>query len=71
MRAVCSSTPFSRDYFVVFDRLYDILTRTLEGWKKRGAGRFGGNKKQIEFWVERLTVAHDIACALKYLHSLR
>lgn len=71
MRAVCSCTPFSRNYFVVFDRLYDILTRTLEAWKKKGRSLFGGKHKQVEFWVERLTVAHDIACALKYLHNLR
>lgn len=76
MRAISSGTPFSRNYFVVLDRLYDILSRTLVSWKKKqisGVKKLldvGGKKKQA-FWVERITVAHDLACALKYLHSLR
>jgi len=30
-----------------------------------------GGKKETEFWVERCTVAYDLACALKYLHDLK
>jgi len=71
MRAVSSCTPFSRDYYVVLDRLYDILTRRLSAWKKKTPGRMSANKKKIAFWVERITVAHDIASALNYLHNLR
>jgi hypothetical protein len=76
MRAISSGTPYSRDYFVVLDRLYDILSRTLTAWKKRQGGGFKkmldrGGKKSSAFWVERITVAHDLGCALKYLHSLK
>jgi hypothetical protein len=74
MRAVSSGTPYSRDFFVVLDRLYDILTRTLVSWKKRKGGGFQkimdrGGKKASAFWAERIIVAHDLACALRYLHS--
>jgi hypothetical protein len=76
MRAISSGTPFSRDYFVVLDRLYDILSRTLVAWKKR---KFVGvrklldrkGKKSTALWVERIAVAHDLAIALKFLHSLK
>jgi len=71
MRAVSSSTPFSRNYYVVLDRLYDILTRRLTTWKKKMPGRMTAQKKKVIFWVERITVAHDIASAINYLHNLR
>lgn len=74
MRALSSGTPYSRDFFVVLDRLYDILTRTLVSWKKRRGGGLQkvmdrGGKKASAFWAERMIVAHDLACALRYLHS--
>ena len=77
MRAVSSGTPYSRDFFVVLDRLYDILTRTLVSWKKKKSGGIKaalmdrGGKKANAFWVERMIVAHDLGGALKYLHSLK
>jgi hypothetical protein len=76
MRAVASTSPYSRDFFIVLDRLYDILSRTLVSWKKRkGAGLSKlfdrGGKKSTAFWVERITVAHDLAGALRYLHRIK
>jgi hypothetical protein len=35
MRAVGVGAPYSRDFFIVLDRLYDILTVRLITWKKR------------------------------------
>eukprot|EP00543_Licmophora_paradoxa_P018116 CAMPEP_0202477130 /NCGR_PEP_ID=MMETSP1360-20130828/93784_1 /ASSEMBLY_ACC=CAM_ASM_000848 /TAXON_ID=515479 /ORGANISM="Licmophora paradoxa, Strain CCMP2313" /LENGTH=320 /DNA_ID=CAMNT_0049104365 /DNA_START=36 /DNA_END=995 /DNA_ORIENTATION=+ len=75
MRAVSDGTPYSRDYFVVLDRLYDILTRRITWWAKRKITGFKKlldrkGKKKIAFWLERITVAYDLACALKYLHGL-
>lgn len=76
MRAMAVGTPYSRDFFVVLDRLYDILTVRLVTWKKRKPGGLKKlmdpkGKKATAFWLERITVAHDLACALKYLHSLK
>lgn len=76
MRAMSVGTPYSRDFFVVLDRLYDIMTVRLVTWKKRKPGGFKKlmdpkGKKATAFWLERITVAHDLAAALKYLHSLK
>jgi len=77
MRAMDGSDPFHTKFFVVLDRLYDILPVRLKKWKKQKSG--GGLRKMIfdskgkkaqAFWMERLTVAYDLACALSYLHGL-
>lgn len=75
MRAVASGTPYTARFFVVLDKLYDILSTRLHKWK---AARFKGikklldrgGKKELAFWCERCTVAYDLASALKYLHDL-
>jgi len=69
-----SKTPMP-NFFVVLDRLYDILTTRLVTWKKQMPRGFKKvldmkGKKAQSFFVERLTVAYDLACALKYLHDL-
>ena len=76
MRAFSSGTPFSRDFFIVLDRLYDILSRTFVDWTKRKVlgirkvfDRQG--KKSSAFWAERIKVAHELAGALHHLHSLK
>ena len=64
-------------FFVMLDRLYDILTVRLQKWRK--SHQFKGlkkmmdrsGKKEIAALVERLTVAYDLSCALKYMHDLR
>jgi len=63
-------------FFVVLDRLYDILTTRVQKWKKSQITGFKKlldrkGKRKLAFWVERLTVAYDLACALKYMHDLR
>lgn len=76
MRAVAMSTPFSRGFFLVLDRLYDILSRRLNWWAKRkitGVKKFvmdRKGKKKIAFWLERITVGYDLACAINYLHKI-
>eukprot|EP00934_Nitzschia_sp_Nitz4_P001057 Nitzschia sp. Nitz4//scaffold161_size51353//39683//41162//NITZ4_006956-RA/size51353-augustus-gene-0.52-mRNA-1//-1//CDS//3329537933//1057//frame0 len=75
MRAVEAGEPISPDYFIVLDRLYDILPDRLRKWKKRKGGGLKklldvGGKKATAFWLERLAVAYDIACALNYLHEM-
>lgn len=76
MRALSVEDPFSRNFFVVLDRLYDTLSQRIISWKKRnitGVKKLldRKQKKKTAFWVERITVAHDLASALKYLHSIK
>lgn len=75
MRAMDFHSPFESSFFVVLDKLYDIMPVRLKKWKKQeGAGlmkMMKSKKAKQAFWVERLTFAYDIACALSYLHGLR
>lgn len=74
LRGISAGEPCSQSYFVVLDRLYDILTVRLLTWKKHKPSAMrkmmGGNCKRAKaMWLERINVAHDVASALKYLHS--
>jgi len=76
MRAMAIGSPFDTSFFVVLDRLYDIMSTRLKIWSKKrvkGLGKLMDRKgkKELAFWVERCTVAYDLACALKYLHDLK
>jgi hypothetical protein len=78
MRAMATTSPYSphAPFFVVLDRLYDIMGMRIVKWKKRKpAGMVKlldrKRKKEQAFWVERISVAYDLACALQYLHSLK
>jgi hypothetical protein len=76
MRGMAMCSQFDLKFFVVLDRLYDIMSTRLVKWKKqlpKGMGKLmdRGGKKELAFWVERCTVCYDLACALKYLHYLK
>ena len=75
MRAMENSHPYHGEFFLVLDRLFDIMPVRMQQWKKMQRKGFGKlfdmkGKKAAAFWVERLTVAYDIACALSYLHGM-
>ncbi|KAG7341161.1 serine/threonine protein kinase [Nitzschia inconspicua] len=74
MRAMDSKGPFQPHFFVVLDRLYDIMPVRINKWKKQAKGglraMLKSKKAKEALFVERLTVAYDIACALSYLHGL-
>ena len=77
MRAMAATSPFSttQPFFVVLDRLYDILGTRMTKWKKqkpKGMGKLldRSGQKEKDFWIERITVAYDLASALDYLHGL-
>lgn len=68
----------SRNYFIVLDRLYGTLRDQINEWKKRQNKSSIRNffrimnqseKKPSDMLDERLSVAFDIASAVKYLHS--
>ena len=76
MRAMAATGPYSIEtpFFVVLDRLYDIMGVRLAKWKKqkpKGMAKMldRKGKKEELFWVERITVAYDLSCALQYLHD--
>jgi hypothetical protein len=75
MRAMDFHSPFQPNFFIVLDKLYDIMPVRMKKWKKQEGGglikMMKSKKAKQAFWVERLTVAYDIACALSYLHGLR
>lgn len=75
MRAFEENEPYHSGFFIVLDRLYDIMPQRLKKWKKQKGGGLKRlfdvkGKKAAAFWVERLTVAYDISCALSYLHGM-
>jgi Protein tyrosine and serine/threonine kinase len=76
MRAVAACSPFDIDskYFIILDRLYDTLIQRLTKWRNQqpigiGSLCYRSSKKERRQFLERLTFAYDLACALKYLHE--
>ena len=79
MRAMSEASPFSatQPFFLILDRLYDILGTRITKWKREKPG--GGSMRgfdcrsyimEQEFWIERVSVILDLATALHYLHQL-
>ena len=75
MRAMEDASPYTSGFFVVLDKLYDIMPARLKRWKKEEGGSlkkiFKSKNTKVNFWVERLSVAYDLSCALSYLHGMR
>ncbi|GAX19260.1 hypothetical protein FisN_4Lu518 [Fistulifera solaris] len=76
MRAIASGSSLDSKFFIIMDRLYDILDHRFEKWvvtKQRNKGGLfgrGANRELLhELLVERLTVAYDLASALCYMHE--
>jgi len=64
-------------YFIIMDQLNEVLSKRLTTWmhthrttKGLTGAITGGRKKTTSLLTERLLVAHDIADAMEYLHSL-
>eukprot|EP00537_Pseudo-nitzschia_pungens_P001163 CAMPEP_0172369216 /NCGR_PEP_ID=MMETSP1060-20121228/31565_1 /TAXON_ID=37318 /ORGANISM="Pseudo-nitzschia pungens, Strain cf. cingulata" /LENGTH=431 /DNA_ID=CAMNT_0013094059 /DNA_START=149 /DNA_END=1443 /DNA_ORIENTATION=+ len=74
MRAMEDASLYSDGFFLVLDKLYDIMPVRLKKWKKQKGGSLKKLLKSKDakntFWVERLSVAYDLACALSYLHGM-
>ena len=75
MRAMEDGSPYTNGFFVVLDKLYDIMPTRLNKWKKEEGGAlkkmFQSKNTMVNFWLERLSVAYDLSCALSYLHGMR
>jgi serine/threonine protein kinase len=73
LRGVAATDPYDGKFFLVLDRLYEILSERLQTWKKKQPSRLmdrTGKKKRC-LYIDRCQVAYDICCAVKYLHSLK
>jgi len=77
MRAVANASPYSTNYYIILDRLYETLTQKIPIWKARKIKLTGvaklfdrKGKKKKGFFIDRLMVSYDLCSALKYLHSL-
>ena len=75
-----SPTRFHPNYFIIIDRLYDILENKLLKWQQRSKyshrnsilGKYVLDRNQLKqnkLWEERLLFAYDLSSALTYLHS--
>lgn len=79
LRGIASVDPFSKDYFVILDRLHDTLQDRLGQWKLRKQQaktiwnrlNCGGSSKlfSIKLLEEQLTAAFDLSAAFVYLHD--
>lgn len=81
IRAIAKGeSTFHEQYFIVLDRLYQVLEDRLKDWQrsqKRICGFAGrqlwdrSGKKRANLWEERIVAAYDLASAMAYLHSKR
>ena len=73
LRGAAATDPYDGNFFLVLERLFNMLTTRLNTWKKHQPSKLmdrNGNKKRY-LYITRCQVAHDICCALKYMHSLK
>lgn len=81
LRAIAKGkTRFHETYFIVIDRLYDVLEERVKAWRrklKRNDGFMGklvldrDGGKRAALWEDRIYAASELASALAYLHSKR
>lgn len=77
LRAISAADPFSGNYFLLLDRLYDTLQKRIEVWKRKNKkmGTFWGrlrdrrDKKRKAFLEYRLERAYHLSAAVEYLHE--
>lgn len=81
LRGHANSDPLESRYFVILDRLVSTLDHKLKIWRKDVGINMGywfgpclgymcGKTHVLHrIWLERFTVARDIASALEYLHA--
>jgi hypothetical protein len=77
MRALSAVDPFSENFFIIMDRLYDTLDKRIEKWQKQFKGTVGmmgrlndkKGLKAVALLEERIVAAYDLSSAFEYLHS--
>ena len=78
IRGMSADPLISRDFFIVLDRLHDILDKRMLKWKEIEKSNKGyllgiGKKARVlkALLISRMIVAYDLASALHYLHEHR
>lgn len=75
LRAISSASPFAegQTFFIIEDKLSDILSRRIKIWKKSMSSSSllscCVESEAREFWIERVRVAYCLSTALQYLHD--
>mmetsp|Transcript_28296 Transcript_28296/g.60853 ORF Transcript_28296/g.60853 Transcript_28296/m.60853 type:complete len:387 (-) Transcript_28296:2054-3214(-) len=73
MRAMEDASFYTPGFFLVLDKLYDIMPTRLKKWKKKKGGTVSNllrsDKKKTDLWKIRVSVAYDLSCAISYLHA--
>mmetsp|Transcript_51811 Transcript_51811/g.60536 ORF Transcript_51811/g.60536 Transcript_51811/m.60536 type:complete len:466 (-) Transcript_51811:335-1732(-) len=77
MRAFADSSSVLPGFFLILDRLYGTLDDKIDEWEEdyakiKGSRWFrrADNKVEMQIhWVDKLLVAYDMACAMRYLHE--
>jgi hypothetical protein len=75
LRGIANVDPYSTEYFVVLDRLYDTLKQRMRKWKdlsdsyKSVLRRLFYRTARKELLHTRLAAALDLAHALEYMHD--
>ena len=79
LRAIAGQgNPYSGDYFLVMDRLYDTLEKRLKTWARQRdrsrsmMGRLIADRKGLKshaLYEDRIVAAFDLAAAVEYLHT--
>ena len=77
MRAIADGNRFCESYFIVMDRLYEILDKKLECWGKTLRRTIGisakvfdrSGQKAKDLLMERLVAVFDLCSAIQYLHN--
>lgn len=82
MRGYASGSLLDPNFFIVMDRLYEILNVKIQKWSKLEQGHRGGALSEIlgrqssagllrlqQLLIERLTVAYDLSAAFWYMHQ--
>ena len=77
MRAIADGNRFCESYFIVMDRLYEILDKKLKCWAKALSRTIGMSAKVFDrngqkakaLLTERLVAAFDLCSAIQYLHN--
>ena len=77
MRAIAQVSPYDESYYIVMDRLFDILetrivqwdklTKKCSGMKGKIFDRKGERMKDLN--TDRMVAAFDLSSALEYLHG--
>ncbi len=77
MRAIANGKRFCESYFIIMDRLYEILDKKLKCWGKALSRTIGMSAKVFDrdgqkakaLLIERLVAAFDLCSAIEYLHN--